>query len=174
MTNNDGWGSGGGWPDSGIGKTITKQQWPKEAIALAKAEEKEYLELYGDKINPVALGVKEIASIHTTLKMYNGEVVEAIIVGDLAIWETEEEGWSICHVPTLTDVMSCVPFVEDAVYTNEELIRWCQVAQSSNKEDWLALKSLTRESYQDKPELIEVKQRIRKLCLNTQLNEWRE
>lgn len=156
MNSNDGWGTGGGWP---TGPTI--QQIETEALApLIKAVK--------------AWPTVEFPPIHTTLKMYNGEVVEAIIVGDLAIWETEEEGWSICHVPTLTDVMSCVPFVEDAVYTNDELIRWCQVAQSSNKEDWLALKSLTRESYQDKPELIEVKQRIRKLCLNTQLNEWRE
>ena len=92
--------------------------------------------------------------------------IDAIQVGDLAIWD-DGEFFAISHVPTLAKFMNAVPTEDDKVYEHDSLVLWCTKVQRSHHEEWKILRGLTPQNHSTKnTEAAEAALRIREWCLS--------
>ena len=92
--------------------------------------------------------------------------IDAIQVGDLAIWD-DGEFFAISHVPTLAKFMNAVPTIDDKEYTNDQLVLWCTKVQRSHHEEWKVLRALTPQNHSTKnTEAAEAALRLREWCLS--------
>ena len=157
---NDGWGKAKGW---GKPEGWTTQQAVDKAVEALETGPGGVATALGLNKSDIKFLLARDVKLNLNSKIFT---VDAIQVGDLAIWD-DGDFFAISHVPTLAKFMNAVPTIDDKEYTNDQVVLWCTKVQRSHQEEWAILRTLTPQNYSTKnTEAAEAALRIREWCLS--------